>query len=118
MKFQPGQSGNPSGRPKGVLTALVVQQCLSRFWMMSPAELEALLADPATKMGDRIVAQVMKRAEKDGDYNRLSFLLDRMIGRPKELGPERDSLSVEEALSGIPLEEVVNYLRTKSHKAA
>jgi hypothetical protein len=63
LKFKPGQSGNPSGRPKGARSKL------------SEAFLEALHADfvkaseEDASLGEKAIA--MMRAEKPNEYARM-----------------------------------------------
>jgi len=83
-KWKAGQSGNPAGRPKGIIRRDDIQALLGKFWNLDREALHAIVANPRSSMGDIMVASVMAKAAKDGDYARLSFLLDRMIGRPTE----------------------------------
>jgi Family of unknown function (DUF5681) len=60
MKFKPGQSGNPAGKPKGAKDRRT--------------ELRALLAPHAHELIDKVVALA-----KSGDTTALRILIDRLI---------------------------------------
>jgi len=84
VKWKPGQSGNPSGRPKGIIRSDEVQALLGRLWKLTREELQKIVQDPKSTMGEIMVASVMARAAKDGDASRLQFLLDRAVGKVRE----------------------------------
>lgn len=56
---------------------------MGRFWNMTRDDLRSVVENQKSTMGEIMVASVMAKAAKDGDYARLSFLLDRAIGRAK-----------------------------------
>lgn len=49
---------------------------------MTRADLQKVVDDPKSNMIDVIVATIMQRAAKDGDFSRLDFVLNRAIGKP------------------------------------
>ncbi len=65
MVFKPGESGNPSGKPKGAISGRT--------------QLSKLLEPHA----EELVAKVVELA-KAGDMNALRFILERLIPKPKE----------------------------------
>ena len=75
MKFKPGQSGNPSGKPKGTLNN-------KTRWLK-------LLESHA----DELVAQAIELAQS-GDTNTLRFCLERIIPKAKDR-PINPSLPTE-----------------------
>lgn len=79
-KFKPGNPGG--GRPKGLLRRDDIQALMGRFWKLTREELHVVVQNPKSTMGEIMVASVMARAAKDGDANRLAFLLDRTVGKP------------------------------------
>jgi hypothetical protein len=65
-KFKPGQSGNPSGRPKGTPVTDALRTALS-----DPAELS------------RFITAILKKAKK-GDVKAFQAVADRLEGKPAQ----------------------------------
>lgn len=92
-KFKPGQSGNPKGRPVVALevreatkaTRETIEKRLNDLMFASKEVLESILGDPRSTALDLMVAGIVMRAANDGCTVRLNFLLDRLIGRVKEI---------------------------------
>lgn len=84
--FPKGKSGNEGGRPKNLLTKAKLDQIISRFYLMTRAELKAVGDDPKASMLEIHIASIMAQGSKTGDYSRLNALLDRYspIGKVKE----------------------------------
>lgn len=80
-RFQKGQSGNKSGKPKGLITPDRVRAVVAKLSGMNREQLLEVVKDPKSQMFEVMFASVMAKAAKDGDYGRLNFLLDRTIGR-------------------------------------
>lgn len=81
-KWQPGQSGNPSGKPKNLLTKDRVAKLMSEMSDFSPAELKDVVkGNNALKA---MVAAIMLKAIETGDPSRLDFVLNRSVGKPKD----------------------------------
>src|SRR5262245_30067127 len=77
--FQPGQSGNPKGRPRGV-------RYLSeafRFWLAANNE-----TNPRETNADAIAA-IVGKAALAGDLKACELLLNRTEGKPKDELPNR-----------------------------
>lgn len=108
--WKPGESGNAAGKPKGILTRDKVEALMGRFAQMSRAELQDVVQNPKSTMIEIMVAAVMARAAKDGDYARLQFLLDRSIGKVKDVS-EVHQHSYDAALDAEPRENVLKLLR-------
>ena len=91
-KFKPGQSGNPSGRPKlpedlkkaRRLNQIEVGRLMNRFSDMSIGELRKLMENPSVSTLDLMIGKIVIEAIKHGDQSRLNFILDRMIGKVTE----------------------------------
>ncbi len=82
--WKPGQSGNPSGKPKGLLTKDQVMSVLGKFSALTKTELQEVLQNPKSTMLEIMVASVMVKAAQTGDSARLDFLWNRSIGKVKE----------------------------------
>ena len=94
-KFQPGNTIGKGGRPKGttlpdeligvkLLTQDAVKRKVSLYFDKPLSELEALANSTMTPALDAIVATILVKAKKYGDYARLNFLFERCIGKVKE----------------------------------
>jgi hypothetical protein len=83
-QFKPGQSGNPGGKPKGILTNDKIQGVIGRFADMTRDELQAVIQNQKSSMLEITVASILAQAAKGGDYTRLEFLLSRTIGKVKD----------------------------------
>lgn len=90
-KFQPGQSGNPGGRPKGSVTSL---------WRHLNAEVDA-------EEDGRTRAEVLYHRAygeaKRGNIHAIALILDRTEGKPRQpvsLTVERRE-QLEQAIEGI-----------------
>jgi len=108
--YKPGQSGNPGGRPKDAIDRKKVDAIMNKFSHLSRAQLEAKVNSPETTMLELMIASVMVRAVKDGDASRLNFLLDRSIGKVKDV-VETYNHNFDEELDKIPKENVIELLR-------
>jgi hypothetical protein len=97
--WKPGQSGNPSGMPRipdalrGIhsLTQLEVVKVVSKYARMTREELQRAITATDIPMLELAVASVFAQSAKRGDYQRLAFLLDRAIGKPKEVVEDTES---------------------------
>ena len=91
-QFKPGQSGNPSGRPKE-LPQFIEARKLNRV------ELEAVLNKLVTPRIEEIIQAVVKNAIETGDPKYADFLLNRLVGKVPDkidLPPNPISLLTDE----------------------
>lgn len=79
--WKKGQSGNPSGRPKGLLTRAQVEIVFQKLANKNRAELQKVIDDPKSTMLEIMVASVVVKAATHGDASRVQFLLDRAVGK-------------------------------------
>ncbi len=99
--WKPGQSGNPSGRPKlpehlraiASLTQDEVTKLVSKYARMTRDELQAAVSSTTTPMLEISIASIFAQAAKHGDFSRLAFLLDRAIGKVKDVQVADDELA-------------------------
>ena len=83
-----GYSGNPSGRPKNILTKILKEKMLE----------DVLIDDQWINTADLIVAQAIQLA-LDGDIRAIKWIFERVEGRPIlmrfEENVEHDVLIIE-----------------------
>jgi hypothetical protein len=87
--FKPGQSGNPSGRPKMAPDVRKAQQVTSEefirvsseFLLMDRAKIQQRLQNPEASMLELLIGGIVAKAAKDHDHHRAEFLLNRTIGK-------------------------------------
>lgn len=98
--FKPGQSGNPGGKPKSLLTKAQVKVAFQKFAIKTRKELLVIMEDPNALLLDVMIAAVIMRVIKEGDANKLQFLLDRAVGRVDESAEpdEYAALSTQELI--------------------
>jgi hypothetical protein len=92
MVFKKGQSGNPKGRKKCPPEIKYMKklskefvQCRITHWLQKPlSEVMELLKDPKQQAMDHFICKIIVLGVMKGDHQRLSFLLDRLIGKVKE----------------------------------
>lgn len=84
-RFQPGESGNPSGKPKGTHSVRVaLKRKLRRGWQDDPDS-----EDDGEKVGKwaRQLAEDLAQAIDDGDADKvrsIATLMDQTDGKPQE----------------------------------
>jgi Family of unknown function (DUF5681) len=90
--WKKGQSGNPNGQPrvpikiKEIRKLTLKEYCelVDKFIHASPQELKEMVNDPDATVLELYIANIVKKGIEGGDTNRLSFLLDRLIGPVKQ----------------------------------
>ncbi len=88
-RFKPGQTANPGGRPKSLLTADKIAAKLGEFWVMPRHAIHVLTEDPDAPIGDVMLGKIMLETAKNADHGKLAMLLDRAVGKPKEIAPPK-----------------------------
>jgi len=105
-KFQPGQAGCMGSTP-GMLTPIMIRRLLSRMWKMNRWQLQRLVEDPQTSMGEITLAAILVKAAGDGDVQKIEFVLNRMIGKVKAAQEKPEQL---DELRLIPTEKILELL--------
>lgn len=119
--FKPGISGNPSGRPpmpqdvndaRRMSKIEFIRLC-NEYLYMTRQEITTRLNAPETPAIELIVGSIVTKSATEGDQSRLSFLLDRMIGKVKErvehTGADDGPIKIDETIS----EEELNHRASK-----
>lgn len=75
--FKPGQSGNPSGKPKGLLTRDAIAKIVTEMMNMTEDEIRDILADAKEPMKRKRIAELVLK----NDVHVLDFLLNRSVGK-------------------------------------
>jgi len=81
VPFQPGQSGNPDGKPKGLRSSKTI--------LLELLELEEDIIDPVTGEAHRvnqldlILTKLVSQAKKGHGYS-IDRVLDRVEGKPEQ----------------------------------
>lgn len=91
-RFKPGQSGNPSGRPKvpaDILEARKMNQAeleriINKYLYMDKDAVREAIQAPGTPMMELMVASIVAQAAQKGDHQRLDFVLNRFVGKVKD----------------------------------
>lgn len=97
--FEPGQSGNPNGRPPTPedikqarkLNCAEFERIANKYLHMTHAELGAAVKSGNATVLEMMVASIISKAVTKGDQIRLEFLLKRLIGDPVERIPDEDA---------------------------
>jgi len=85
-------------------TPETIRRRLSIFWGCNRDELMALIQDPGTTVGDIALASIIISAAREGDVQKLQFVLDRMVGK---VVPKSDKIVEQESLKQIPTEKLL-----------
>ncbi len=106
MKFQPGQSGNPNGRPRKV--DKFAGQIADHLPQIIAAQLQLALGVTVQEV-DEDTGGVMIYA-KPPDHKAGAYLIDRILGKPTS------SLEVSDP-DGGPLKVIIQYADPDDHPA-
>lgn len=118
MKFEPGnKAAAGKGRPKKAedyahierYTKTEVLGCLTNYLRMTAGEISEVLKNPNIPAMDKWVCMIISRGAKTGDHKRLSFVLDRLIGKVKE----KIEHSADESLHSMLLEQIEQHNAAK-----
>ena len=92
QKWQPGQSGNPNGRPKKYISTLKnegyklseVNDTIQTMMSMSYEEIREVYNDKGSTVLEKTIASAIKKCIEKGSMESIETLLNRVYGRPKE----------------------------------
>jgi len=91
-KFQPGQSGNPNGRPLKIHTILKasgytlddIREAFKEIGWNDIDKMEEIVEDRKQPLIIKVVARAFIKASEKGDFRYISEILSHVIGKPKE----------------------------------
>lgn len=90
--FEPGESGNPNGRPRKYVTLLKEQgyklseinDTIQVMMSMDMDELSDVYKNPKATVLEKTIANAMNKSLQKGSLYSLDTLLTRVYGKPKE----------------------------------
>lgn len=111
--WKKGQSGNPSGRPKlpkdlqkiPEITPAEFRRVLSKYFRMTPEQVLKLMESPENLSCHHlaVINCVMKAV--GGDMERLRFITERLVGKPKDETHYEEMTPEEQEAAGKPVLE-------------
>lgn len=89
FEFKKGNSGNPNGRPPlpeelkkaRKINKAKASQIINDFMNMTILEIKEQISTDDTHAMESLIGKIIIEAQKIGDYSRVNFLFDRMIGK-------------------------------------
>lgn len=109
-RFKKGQSGNPGGRPKARLTVEKLREIIDRLSFMTRMQLQAVIQAEETPMIELQIASILAQAAKTGDYSRVQFILDRVLGKVANVN-ENTNTNYDAKLKDEPRDNLYRFLK-------
>lgn len=79
--WKKGQSGNPSGKRKNLLTNSMVEAITQKMLLKNREELQEVISNPKATMLEINIASILIKGAKTGDQNKLESQLQRAVGK-------------------------------------
>lgn len=119
--FKPGVSGNPSGRPilpdelRAIRSLNQVEACklISKYARMTKDELLKAVDDESTPVIELSIASIFSKCVENGDYTRLSFLLDRAIGKVPSIAESDEETLARAEIQSLSDQELLRLITEK-----
>jgi hypothetical protein len=91
-KFKPGESGNPNGRPRKLVSLLKEQgyklseinDTLMALLSMDMIELKEAFENPSATVLEKAVAGAIRKSIEKGSLYNIETIITRAMGKPKE----------------------------------
>jgi len=115
--FQPGQSGNPKGRPKGVSFAALAKKLLTQEtdFEMPNGEKVRITREEALVLRAILIGEL---GREDFALKAIQMIYDRLEGKPPTQGQEQGSEQSEGGVfAALPTERKAEILRLMGIKA-
>lgn len=117
--FAKGQTGNPGGRPgipeelKAIkaLSYFEVARIISKIARMSRPEVKKMLADASQSVLYLSIGSIFEHSISRGDFTRLSFLLDRSIGKVREMEEDEDDAEARKDLTKLSMHQLLTLVQ-------
>lgn len=110
--WQKGQSGNPNGRPRKLVTTLKelgyskqdIVITIENMLSMTLEELKMIYMDESSTILERTVANAMRKSLERGSLYSLEVLISRVHGQPK-IETDNTNKNIEQPLFTPPKKE-------------
>ena len=123
--WKKGKSANPGGRPalppelKAIraLSCHEVNRLVAKYARMTVHEVRVFLDDDSRPMIDQTICKIFLECHRTGDHQKLSFLLDRAIGKPKEVVLEGEDEDSRRELQDLSTTELLSIVKNHFDRA-
>jgi hypothetical protein len=82
---------------------------------MTRAQLKEIIEDPKSEIVDIHIASIMAQGVKKGDFSSLASLLDRSVGKVKDIS-EVHQHNYDDEFDKAPKENIIELLRRSNDK--
>lgn len=116
--FKPGQSGNPSGKPRipdhlrSIKALSQTEACLliSKYARLSKGELELLATTKIAAVDHYIIAMFLKGI-KEGTFQNFEILMDRAIGAAPKCDDNPEEIAIRQELNQLSDEQLIRVIK-------